>query len=94
MENIYFKPLYESSIERKPIYEYNRVADCLLGGIVKGLMSRGYTQEMAITFLSSKILRCELDGGFDDHIVSIGKHYGQTIAPTYMDDCKKWTKEN
>lgn len=93
MKEIYFKPLYESGLERTPILEYNRVADCLLGGIVEGLISRGYTEEMAITFLSSKILRKELDGGLDDHFVSIGKQYGQTIAPTYRDDCEKWTTE-
>jgi len=93
MENLYFKPLYESGIDREPILEYNRIADCLLGGIVQGLMSLGYTREMAITFLSSKILRHELDGGLDDHIVSIGKHYGQTIAPTYLKDCEQWTSE-
>lgn len=91
--NVLFKSSWESSLEREPICEYNRTADCLLGGIVEGLMARGYTEEMARAFLSSKIFRCELDGGLDEHLVNIGKHYGQTIAQTYFNDCERFAKE-
>ena len=93
MKEIYFKPLYESGLERTTILEYNRVADCLLGGIVEGLMSQGYTEKMAICFLSSKILRCELDGGLDDSLLKFGKRYAKKMAESYRDDCKRYAEE-
>lgn len=94
MSEIYFKPLYESNIDRLPILEYRRVADNLLGGIVEGLIDQGYTQEMAICFLSSKILRCELDGGLDDDLLKFGKRYAKKMAESYRDDCKRYAEES
>lgn len=94
MAEIYFKPLYESSIDRLPILEYRRVADNLLGGIVEGLMAQGYTQEMAVCFLSSKILRCELDGGLDGDLLKFGKRYAKKMADAYREDCKRYAEEN
>lgn len=93
MTEVYFKPLYESTIDRLPILEYRRVADNLLGGIVEGLIEQGYTQEMAIFFLQSKIFRHELDGGLDTKLLEFGKDYARTIASSYYQDCKQYAEE-
>lgn len=93
MAELYFKPLYESGLDRTPILEYNRVADNLLGGIVEGLIAEGYTEEMAKCFLSSKILRCELDGGLDNELLNFGKAWAKKLADDYKADCKRYAEE-
>lgn len=93
MSEILFKPLYQSGLERTPILEYDRVADCLLSGIVEGLIAEGYTEEMAKCFLSSKILRCELDGGLDDDLLNFGKSWAKNLAESYKEHCTRYAEE-
>ena len=95
---MYFKPLFNidepACFERIPALSYPRIADSILDGIVSGLKGRGYTEEMIISFITSKILRCELDGQLEDALFNFGKFYGQTIAPIYFDKCEQTAKEN
>ena len=93
----YFKPmdnLDNSILNRKPALSYPRVADSIISGIIAGLMEYGYTEKMAVSFITSKILRCELDGKLEDALVNFGKFYGQTIAPIYFDKCEEYAKED
>ena len=94
---MYFKPLDNldnSILDRQPALSYPRVADSVISGIIAGLMERGYTEEMASSFITSKILRCELDGTLEDALFNFGKFYGQTIAPSYFDKCEQYAKED
>jgi len=95
---MYFKPLYDLEqslhITRIPALEYPRIADSIIHGIVAGLLERGYTEEMAKNFITSKILRHELDGKLEDALFNFGKFYGETVAPIYSDNCKQYAEEN
>ena len=94
---MYFKPmdnLDNSTLNRQPAFSYPRVADSLISGIIAGLLERGYTEDMAKAFITSKILRCELDGKLEDALFNFGKFYGETVAPTYTDLCEQYSKEN
>jgi len=92
----YFKPLddlNQSMLDRKPAFSYPRVADSVLRGIFEGLVSEGYTEEMATCFITSKILRCELDGNLEDGLADFGKFYAKMVANAYRQDCKKYAEE-
>jgi hypothetical protein len=92
----YFKPMHdlnESILERQPALEYPRIADSVLRGIFEGLIEQGYTEEMATSFITSSILRHELDGNLEDGLANFGKFYAQTIANSYRDDCKRYAAE-
>lgn len=93
---LYFKPLDDlnkSMLDRQPALEFPRVADSVISGIVEGLLERGYTEEMARCFITSKIFRCELDGTVEDGLRNFGKFYALAIAPTYYNDCKRYAEE-
>ncbi len=93
---IYFKPLDDLStsiLDRKPALSYPRVADSVISGIIQGLIEQGYTEEMAETFITSKILRCELDGNLEDGLKDFGKFYAKTVAFSYFQDCERYAKE-
>jgi hypothetical protein len=92
---MYFKPLYElDDSTRIEALSYPRLADSIISGIVSGLIERGYSEVMAKTFITSKILRCELDGKLEDALLNFGKFYGETIAPIYFDTCKQYAEES
>ena len=92
---IYFKPMGDMlCMNRTPALSYPRIADSILSGILAGLMERGYTENMASAFITSKILRCELDGKLEDALFNFAKFYGETIAPTYIDKCEQYAKED
>lgn len=95
-EEVFFKPLdnlEKSVLNRKPALEYPRVADAVLRGIMEGLIEKGYTKEMAVSFITSKILRCELDGHLEDGLADFGRFYARTIAPAYFDTCERYAEE-
>jgi hypothetical protein len=92
---MYFKPMENlNDSNRTPAISYPRIADSILSGIIAGLMERGYTENMASAFITSKILRCELDGKLEDALFNFAKFYGETIAPTYIDKCEQYAKED
>jgi hypothetical protein len=93
---IYFKPqhnLDDSKLNRVGAYSFERVADSVLNGIQKGLIEKGYSELMAEAFITSKILRCELDGGFEDQLEKLGKKLAQKVAESYFSDCERWADE-
>lgn len=95
-EEVSFKPMHDmgdSVLNRTPAVSYPRVADAVLRGIMEGLTEKGYTQEMAVSFITSKILRCELDGHLEDGLADFGRFYARTIAPAYFSDCKRYAEE-
>ena len=92
----YFKPLDnldQSILDRKPALSYPKIADSVLRGIFEGLMEQGYTEEMATSFITSSILRHELDGNLEDGLADFGKFYARTIAQSYRNDCKRYAEE-
>lgn len=92
----YFRPLdnLENSIlDRQPALEFPRVADSVLRGIIEGLIEQGYTEEMAVCFITSKILRCELDGKLEDGLADFGRFYAKTVAPAYFETCERYARE-
>jgi hypothetical protein len=94
---MFFKPLHnldESILDRQPAFSYPRIADSIINGIIAGLLERGYTEDMAKAFITSKILRHELDGTLADALFNFGKFYGETVAPIYSDTCKQYAEEN
>ena len=96
MSEIYFKPLYnldDSILNRQPALEFPRVADSVLSGIMEGLIEQGYSEKMAKCFITSKILRCELDGNLEDGLKNFGKFYAKTIAFSYYGDCERYAEE-
>jgi hypothetical protein len=93
---IYFKPqhnLDDSKLNRVSAYSYERVADIVLNGIQKGLIEKGYTEMMAEAFVTSKILRYELDGSWEDQLEKLGKKLASKVAESYFSDCEKWADE-
>lgn len=93
----YFKPLDDLShsiLDRQPAVSYPRVADAVLSGIYAGLLEQGYTEEMAVSFITSKILRYELDGNLEDGLADFGKFYAKTIAHSYRRDCEQYAQES
>jgi len=91
----YFKPLddlSQSILDRQPALSYPRVADAILSGIFAGLLEQGYTEDMATSFITSKILRHELDGNLEDELENFGKFYAKTIAHSYRKDCEQYAK--
>jgi hypothetical protein len=92
----YFKPFHdlnESILERQPALEYPRIADSVLRGIFEGLIEEGYTEDMATSFITSSILRHELDGNLEDGLADFGKFYARTIANSYRSDCKRYAEQ-
>jgi hypothetical protein len=92
----YFKPFHdlnESILERQPALEYPRIADSVLRGIFEGLIEEGYTEDMATSFITSSILRHELDGNLEEGLADFGKFYARTIANSYRGDCKRYTEQ-
>jgi hypothetical protein len=93
---IYFKPMDDlnlSKLERVSAYSFERVADSVLNGIQKGLIEKGYSEMMAEAFITSKILRCELDGSWEDQLEKLGKKLAQKVAESYFSDCERWAEE-
>jgi hypothetical protein len=89
----YFKPLDnldQSILDRKPALSYPKVADSVLRGIFEGLIEQGYTEEMATCFITSSILRHELDGNLEDGLADFGRFFAKMVANTYRQDCKKY----
>ena len=82
-----------SSSDRVSAYSFERVADSFLNGIQKGLIEQGYTELMAETFITSKILRCELDGNWQDQLEKLGKKLASKVAESYSSDCERWAEE-
>ena len=92
----YFKPMHDlkdSILDRQPALEFPRVADAVLNGIFEGLIEQGYTEEMATCFITSSILRHELDGNLEEGLADFGKFYARTIAHSYRADCKRYAEE-
>ena len=81
-------------MNRTPALSYPRIADSILSGILAGLMERGYTEKMASAFITSQILRHELDGKLEDALHNFGKFYGETVAPIYFEKCHQYAKED
>jgi hypothetical protein len=48
---------------------------------------------MAEAFITSKILRCELDGSWEDQLEKLGKKLAQKVAESYFSDCERWAEE-
>jgi hypothetical protein len=93
---IYFKPqsnLDDSTLDRVSAFSYARVADIFLNGIQNGLIEKGYTEMMAEAFITSKILRCELDGSWEDQLEKLGKKLASKVAESYFSDCERWADE-
>ena len=94
--NLYFKPMDDfnyGTLKRIPAFSYERLADCVLGGIIKELAKQGYTEEMIEVFITSKIMRCELDGWFEDVLEKAGKKLANKVGDSYKSDCAKWAEE-
>ena len=93
---IYFKPMHDlnlSKLDRVSAYSFERVADAFLNGIQKGLIEKGYSEMMAEAFITSKILRCELDGSWEDQLEKLGKKLASKVADSYFSDCERWADE-
>jgi len=93
---IYFKPLDDlntSKLDRIPAYSYPTIADSVLRGLVKGLQAKGYSELMAEAFITSRILRCELDGSLADKLERLGKQLAEKVADSYREDCDRWSQE-
>lgn len=93
---MYFKPLDDlnlSKLDRIPAYSYPTIADSVLSGIVKGLKAHGYSELMTQVFITSKILRCELDGSLEDSLEKLGKKLADKVADSYRQDCERWAEE-
>jgi hypothetical protein len=92
----YFKPMHDlkdSILDRQPALEYPRVADSVLKGIFEGLIAEEYTEEMATCFITSSILRHELNGNLENGLRDFAKFYARTIANSYRADCKRYAEE-
>jgi len=93
---MYFKPLDDldlSKLDRIPAYSYPAIADSVLRGIVKGLQAQGYSELMTQVFITSKILRSELDGSLEDKLEKLGKQLADKVADSYREDCERWAEE-
>jgi hypothetical protein len=93
----YFRPqhdLAESKLGRIPAYSFERVADSFLLGIQNGLTNKGFSELEAECFITSKILRCELDGSWDDALEELGRKLAEKVAQSYLEDCRKWAHED
>lgn len=59
----YADPLFD---DRYPVFEYGRLADYLLQGLIKALISQGYTESEAVLIVQSRWLRKSLDAHEED----------------------------
>ena len=92
----YFKPLDnldQSILDRKPALSYPKIADSVLRGIFEGLTEQGYTEEMATCFITSSILRHELDANLEDELANFGRFFAKMVASAYRQDCKKYAEK-
>ena len=93
---MYFKPLDNlntGSLNRIPALSYPKLADSIINGIIVGLKEKGYSEEMAISFITSSILRHELDEKLEDALFDFGNIYAQTVASIYFETCKNYAEE-